>query len=393
MGTYYLSCMAVSPLHGGGLTMQRVIPDLAIFDRFIHLHGFALSCPIIPALADRQWNLFRRAWVHRLAYRKIQPRLLSAARFRLTRMLHRVLPDYSVKKKMELIAYRLQPAGSRWLVVPQGPESILIANELKRRFDVTYVTWMMDDHVVNLQGGALYPSDFEDEMRFHLQSAHHVFVISRTMADLYLRLFGVESEVLFSPCEKALPPRYIPHGAKLRLAYFGALSGWQKDPLSALAEKLPRLDSELVVFSHANSYEELQGNPHVKWCAGLRPDQVASVIGKFDGVVIPASFRPEFRRMTRLNIPTKLSECLGSGSVPVVIAPGDSAIVDFLRDSDAAVLIESLDSESEFRKLEKLRDIGFRKHIIDNAQTLAAGHVSQAEMRRRWMEGVRGVFN
>ena len=59
MRRYYLSEMSVSEMHGGGLTLHRVLQDdLDEFDRFVHLTNFATdTAPILARFADRQLNI------------------------------------------------------------------------------------------------------------------------------------------------------------------------------------------------------------------------------------------------------------------------------------------------------------------------------------------------
>lgn len=378
--------MAASPRHGGGITLAKVIPDLKQFTRFVHVSGFALSSPIRSDLAKRQWNLFRPRWVYAASRWAPSFWLVSAMHKRSIQQLLTLRPDWTPEEKANRIAATMPLKNSRWLIVPQSAQSVLIANRLKRRHDIRYVTWVMDDHVVEFNGTARYPAGYEEEFGFHLRQAACVFVISPTMGAFYRERFGVEPVALFAPVEEVRPPRYELDEGPTRLAYFGALSGWQRDPLCALASQLCALRAELHVFSFSAPYESWVGNQSVICHGGVSPERVATMLATFEGVIVPASFRPEMKRMTRLNIPTKLAETIGSGTVPIVIAPADSAIAELLRGSGAGLLVEGLDATA-FAELGQLREPAARRRLLDAAQQLAQREFSKEEMQRRWAQG------
>jgi len=231
---YYLSEMAVSDKHGGGLTLQRILAeDLDAFDLFVHLDQFAtLDAPIVQRFANLQLNL------HELfrAPRAVVPG--SAGYYvdrALSRLRLRTLSDWSrelwIRRCANHVLQRVTLDDSIWLVVPQHVASVLVMNHLWRHRGVQYVTWLMDDHVIEWRNGWVYPPRFEAEFALHLRHAKQVLVISPAMARLYKSRFGVDAQVLFGPADPVSAPVCQRPGSAgpIRLCYFGAIRMWQRD--------------------------------------------------------------------------------------------------------------------------------------------------------------------
>jgi len=147
---FYLSEMAVSAFHGGGITLERVLgPDLEDIRRFVHVSEFGQHLPAFERLrsrcvesplwsesaAARRWLGWKGSrWVSR------QPGILRQHGRRSVRLLLRQEPAASGGRRF------------RGLVCPQGAASLHTLEHLKARADVRYITWIMDDHLGRRRG-------------------------------------------------------------------------------------------------------------------------------------------------------------------------------------------------------------------------------------------------
>lgn len=382
----YLSEMSVSDKHGGGLTLQRVLgSDLDHIGLFAHVHKFGADLPAAERFQARCVELpafFQQAVVHKII------------RSRIANWLDRSTPARAIHARSvaQALSRRL-PGGNGGvtaLVCPQGAESLYAVEALLRRRQLQYVTWVMDDHLARWRDGALrYPPGLEVLFAKHLRGARSVFTISPAMAYFYRERFGVESRVLFGPATSLGPPVWSRPRAehRVRLGYFGALGRWQLDALNVLARYLARADAELDVYSSSDPPPTLQTSA-VSFKGRLAPHEVSSTMRGYDAVVLPVSSAPELRHMSQLNIATKMSECLASGTVTLAIAPPYAAMVRFLEERGAAILVLEETASAVQAGIEQIRDDSTRRKLIEAARALAEGELSSAAMHSVWTEGI-----
>jgi hypothetical protein len=384
---YYLSEMAVSNLHGGGLTVQRVLgDDLARFAAFVHVSEFATGkYRMADDFGARQVNL------HQLLPRPdVVPDSLGyyieRVLLRMKRVgIHAMSPERWARRCARYLTRNVDVEGSRWLIVPQDVTSVRVANGVFRRRRMHYVTWVMDDHVIRWEDGWRYPPGFEKAFGFHLRHARRVFVISPPMARLYKERFGVDAEVLFGPADPVgAPVGQSPHeGGPVRLGYFGAVSPWQQDALERLVLHLEGVGAVLDIFTFDGAARSLAG-ARVGVHPPLPPAEVIHRMRDYDGVVIPVSFKPERRHLTELNISTKMSECLASGTVTVIVGPDYAAMSQFARAHGGMIVINDFEDPSQLERLASLKDRGSRTELLARARRVVEDVCSVNRMRRTW---------
>jgi hypothetical protein len=396
---YYLSEMAVSDRHGGGLTLQRVLrDDLEQFDNFFHLSDFASQeYPIIEDLKSKQVNLngiyrFDGFWSKHVIHSR--DRVINKLKIqRYFEMGWEKETRKRIRKYSEHLLRNTELANSSWLVVPQNTLSILVLNRVLRNARVDYVTWMMDDHVIqwNNDEGWRYPEDFEDEFAFHLQNARKVLVISPMMARLYKDRFGVDSEVLFGPADPIATPTYqsLEPSGPVNLCYFGAIWAWQKDALEELAQHLPSVGAKLDIFTHHDLPASLRCGS-VRAQSPVPAQEVMRLMREYDGVVITASAKEQDRNLTELNIATKMSECLASGTVTVIVGPEYAAMVQFVREHGGALVVSDLDDPAQVSVLRNLKAGDLRERLLREARRVTETVCSSSAVRRTWKRAWNG---
>jgi len=380
---FYLSEMSVSDLHGGGLTLQRVIrEDLADIPCFVHVNRFGVDMPASAKFLDRCINL-TSFWEQDAVRSKIGRSMAATLNKKLFFIrLH-------AKKAARILAKKIEKKSVSALICPQGAVSIYTLEELKRYKTIKYISWVMDDHLVKyINGNWEYPKGVEQVFKQHLREAEHVFVISPAMQDFYRNRFGVESTVLFGSANLHTRDRRpdLKAAETLKIGYFGAVTTWQLDVLQGLATSLNGTNTQLDIYSAVPKLPAELCVEGVIFEGRLNPDLVLTTMAKYDAILLPISFMEKMRSMSEFNIATKMSECLASGVPVLAIGPGYSAMIKYLKKNNAAVVVESNNDEDFKHALGLLRDEKYVSEILQNAERLAISETGTVPMHKRWLE-------
>ncbi len=384
---FYMSEMSVSDHHGGGLTLQRVLGDeLDRIKLFAHVSRFASEYPVAGKLKPRTLDL--PFWPETQAARTI----LGCRPMNWIARSPMAQRNHGRRCAMKIAASLMNNNElSRGLICPQGALSLYATEALARLHCIEYVTWVMDDHLVRWRSGAWhYPPGIEPLFARHLQKARHVFVISPTMGEFYRERFRVNSSVLFGPTDwVGTPDAEAPPGQPcLRLGYFGAVGTWQIDALALLARNLVVSNASLDIYSGRTVLPPELQFPNVHLRNRISATEVVKTMSAYDAVVLPISFRPEMRHMTEFNIATKMSECLGSGTVTLALGPAYSAMVRYLQSHKAAVVVTEPSDTSVCHALTRLRKREARHSPLEAARHLVENHLSTVAMRAEWNRGI-----
>lgn len=382
---FLLSEMAVSDNHGGGLTLQRVLSsDLEGFDLFVHPGGFARQAPPARRFAPRSVRMDYwpdTVWSRRLLGCTLADRLARRPGLR------RAFCRRAAVRMRALLRGRDRV---RCLACPQGDFVLRILAEIRRGNPFPYVTWVMDDHCLRREGGSWsYDPEVEVLMRAHLQGAAHVFVISPALGRFYRDRFGVESTVLFGPADPVGEPRWdiSSGGGPIRCGYFGHVGPWQADALEAFVNAAVGPGrATLDVWSRQDLPEEIKVAGVIARGAAA-PGDVVAKMREYDAVLLPISFKEALANMSHFNIATKMSECLASGTLALVIGPSDSAMVGYLAPEDSAVVVTSPEPEAVRRGVAALRDPELRRRVLSNARRLGDTRLSVEAARAMWRAG------
>ncbi|AMR34083.1 hypothetical protein A0256_22855 [Mucilaginibacter sp. PAMC 26640] len=386
---FYLSEMSVSDKHGGGLTLQRILgEDLNSISHFIHVNRFAADLPAKGDFLARSTDLLA-FWETDLV-RKVIGRSLSA-RLGKTLLLMKMQAGAAAKKISKLFEGRQELT---CLVCPQGANAILTLEALMKLRKVSYVTWMMDDHLAGYNGTEWqYPPGMELTFAKHLANARQVFVISPAMQQFYKDRFGIASTVLFgsSAMADAKVTGVKKNAGVLRIGYFGAVAAWQIDALSAFARALNGTATQLDIYTGIDRLpaELVTDNIHFK--GSLPPSQVLAMMQSYDAVLLPVSFQQNMRNMSQFNIATKMSEYLASGVPILAVGPAYSAMITYLERNKAAITVPS-DKEDDIRgAFTALHNPQLIATILQNAQKLVQQQVGANPMRSIWQAAMNAL--
>jgi hypothetical protein len=379
----FISETSVSNKHGLGITLQRVLgEELGCIKRFIHFGPFAKAYPPIE-------NVRRRC---RFFYGPLDVEIIGPM---MTGRFGGWCRDTPIEQWIhsQLAAYRTalmfpKKEQLKALICPQGLISILMLEALKKRRPVRYVTWIMDEHLLQYQSGKwAYPGRLAEIMRRHLCEADTVVAISPALAQFYEDEFGVHSEVLFGPGDPQNEPIYdLPRGERpLRIGYFGSIWQWQHDALAKFAQALRPGKEALHIYSlHAHLPKELR-IPAVTLMKPVPKERITEAMREYDAVLIPIGFQESQRKFSEFNIATKMSESLACGTQTIVFGPPYAAMVQFLKDTGAACVLTDETMSRWPGVAEDLINPDYRRRLLDAAAELVRGCLTTYAMRAKWL--------
>ncbi len=382
---FYLSEMSVSNKHGGGLTLQRILgEDLRQIDYFFHASRFADDMPVINELKSKcvnvspvtESNLFRNLLGCTLAYKITHTKfILNVHAFWSAKRIRSVFNNKSVL---------------RGFICPQSIISILILEKIKRKQKVNYITWVMDDHLVKWENNNwVYKKFFKKLLYKHLSEADRVIVISDVMKGFYKKQFNINSVVLFGSADTINTPIVQKNETRgiLKIGYFGGVSGWQLDAMQALTKMLNLVNAELFIYSASiQKLPESLNEENVYLESQISPDQVQNRMQNYDVILLPISFKEEYRNLSEFNIATKMSECLSSGIPVLAIGPEYSAMIKYLREGDLAFILTSLSKEDFISVFKKIRNKNITENVLLNAKRNVEEYLNTNSMRSVWKE-------
>ena len=378
----FISETAVSDKHGVGITLQRILGDeITAIKRFVHFGPFAKSHPAIESIR-RKCRLFYGPLDVEIIGPLMSGRLGGWCRdTRLEQWMHSSLA--ATRTAMMFPADR--PV--KVLACPQGIISVLTLEALKRKRDVRYITWVMDDHLLRYESGKwAYPAPIAEAMRRHFCEARAVIAISPVLAEQYAQAYGIRPEVLFGPGDPEGEPAYQSksNGKPLKVGYFGSLWQWQSEALVKFAKALRAGEEVLHVFSLQPSLPKELQIPSVKLMNPVPREQIVQKMREYDAVLIPIGFQESQRKFSEFNIATKMSECLASGTQTIVFGPPYAAMVRYLQGTEAACVITDESMACWPQIADRLRNKESRRQMLDAASKLVESGLTTSAMRAKW---------
>jgi glycosyltransferase involved in cell wall biosynthesis len=208
---------------------------------------------------------------------------------------------------------------------------------ISHHFGVPLIAHVADDGLETETGGA------RTGIAALLASADVRVSISEEMRQEYAKRYGVDSRVLhngaadelFSPAAETEPRdgefviRYL--GSIVPGQHFGAIEDIA-DAVRALAGGGMPVRFEMWGGSWTKQHaEKLVDGRSVFYCGAVAQAEGFALLKSADLLAIPVSFAAESFAKNRLSLPTKLAECLASGTPTLVYGPAGAAPVEFCR--------------------------------------------------------------
>ena len=377
----------VSYVHGGGLTCKRVLSEtLTQFDKLFSLNFNSIDYPMEEKLLCKSieiQSLFPYPYI---------PSGLNIANviYRFNAFLYKYFcfnfKNYTVFDKYcnDIADYIIANSKQKkYLIIPQGPLSINISNLIYKKTRSNYITWIMDDHLLeHTRQGWKYKYKYEKKFRLHLENAKKIFVISPNMQNFYATRFNVKSDVLFSGADKFIERQPKLNLETYKIVYFGSLVNWQIDSLKILVPILEKYKIQLHIYSYNNLLPDFLQHPNIHYIGFLKSNEILTTISRYHGVVLPFSFDLKYRNMVEFNIPTKLSEAIASGTIPIIIGPKYSAVINYLAKENICIQINKI---SDGKVIELIKDKENRKKMMIKTRHFFESNISNYIMQNKWL--------
>jgi glycosyltransferase involved in cell wall biosynthesis len=386
---FFISEMAVSDNHGGGITLQRVLgTDLDSIPLYLYLATSAIDQPAVNRLSRRGINFipfFERRSVRDCVGHRVGQWLSERHNLRW----------FHAACAARLIDFRFRNTKRNLtgLVCPQGSASLYAIEALFSLRKTSYISWIMDDHLLRWSGTEwFYPKGIEALMGRHLRSAACVFVISEKMRTFYKSRFGVDSHVLMPPAEMSDFPEdsQINFGENrvCRIGYFGNLAPWATDAINRLVPHLERLDVQLDIYGPAQQPSGLFSEfKRVRLGGSLDSNILATIMRGYDAVLLPVSFRSSERNMTEMNVATRMAGCLASGTVTLAIGPRYSAMIDYIDRNGAGIVVDDPNFSNFKTAIHLIRNGPTRMRLLEAARAAFQRDLSVSAAQAIWALG------
>jgi hypothetical protein len=392
MTPIFLSEMSALPLLGGGVTLNKIIgKQITSFSAFIKCyHNPSQVPPNYPSGQSvclpypKNLSIFTKLFGCRNSHFFNQSRIirsLYAKRIGLHSLhaLNNILPS------------------SRFLVCPNSEFSLDVFEQIHRRYSNEYITWVMDDHMVRwTRSGWMYTKNIESKFSLHLKNARLVYVISEAMGQFYKEKFGVESHVLFSPCEMVPKPAVLnqEQGRPYRLVYFGSVGRWQNDALEFLLPSLNSGLAEIDIYTRSPELlpESFRALSTCRVCEPIASNSINLKSMEYDAMVLPISFKDELKNMSFFNVATKFSDCIGAPIPTIIIGPKDSIMVKHAREYGAFFVVDKNEPREIEAALAMTRDANECNNLYGGRQLAFDRLCGREIMNSRWKIAADWLF-
>ena len=234
--------------------------------------------------------------------------------------------------------------------------TLAYASWIARHFDVPLVAHVADDGLETETGGA------RTSVSDLLARADVRVSISEEMRQEYAKRYGVDSHVLHNGASEELfspGSGREPQAGDFVIRYLGSIVPGQHfaaiEDIAAAVRQLAdagiRVRFEMWGGSWTKQHAEtLVDGRAVFYCGPIGQAEGFALLKSADLLTIPVSFDAGSFAKNRLSLPTKLAECLASGTPTLVYGPAGAAPVEFCRRHQVGSFIDarSVDRVAEY---------------------------------------------
>jgi len=233
-----------------------------------------------------------------------------------------------------------------------------------------------------------------------LARAQAVYAIGPAMQAEYTRRFGCDHIRVAANCvalqDVAPEPEETP---PLRLLYAGSLHTGRWRVLREIGRALLTLRREgyeaaLEIYTPRQLPDRLRKKltlePAMAVCGSLTPQQLAKAMGKANVLVMVESFRRSARKVTRLSLSTKIPEYMAAGRCILAVGPAHISSMAYLRQQNAAVLVDRPHRKELLQGLRALFDAQRRAAYAQNGLDAVQGHHRQETLQQMIYADIMG---
>lgn len=201
-----------------------------------------------------------------------------------------------------------------------------------------------------------------------------IFAIGDMMAEEYKKRFGGKYQVFMNSVEindeEVLSRKSF---GPFKLMYAGSLHTNRWKTLEIIGSVLSELNNEgyniqFDIYTNIKpTSEQLKAITYdgvMEYKGSLTPLELKKEMRDYNALVHVEAFDKKSMHVTRLSVSTKIPECLASGISLLAVGPPGIASIEYLREIDAAFLIDRLDREiirSELKRMILNENLRFEK--------------------------------
>jgi glycosyltransferase involved in cell wall biosynthesis len=264
--------------------------------------------------------------------------------------------------------------------------TLAYASWIARHFGVPLVAHVADDGLETETGGA------RTSVADLLTGADVRVSISEEMRQEYAARYGVDSHVLHNGAsEELFAPAAVAdtRNGEFVIRYLGSIVPGQHfgaiEDIAAAVRSLAGAGLKVRFEMWGGSWtrqhaESLADGRAVVYCGGIGQAEGFALLKTADLLVIPVSFDAASFAKNRLSLPTKLAECLASGTPTLVYGPAGAAPVEFCRRHRVGSFIDE-------RSVDRLA--AFIRRMVENRADLRAAATPGREFVRQHYTAAR----
>ena len=222
----------------------------------------------------------------------------------------------------------------------------------------------------------------------NVKNAELLYGASPKLCEEYGNIFGREIKPLYKGCTfENEPKKTVSH--PIKFVYAGNLFYGRWNILKTLADEMEKTNAEslkltLEIYTGTEvdkKIDEALNRGKTSKIMGQKPyEEIKTILSQADIVLHVESFEQKQIKTTRLSFSTKIIDCMQSGSCMMAIGPKDIASIEYLKNTDGAVVVSDLDKIGETLKYlcenpseivnnaQKLRAFAKKHHDIENVR-------------------------
>lgn len=178
-----------------------------------------------------------------------------------------------------------------------------------------------------------------------------IFVISPKMKREYDQLFGIESVIITKGIDyRNLQYKESEIGNLIKIVYLGQIIYGRLATIKMLSRQLDQINKDglkVQLHIYTSNYikefekQDLCANGSVVFKEPVLYAQVNKVIEDSDVLLFVESLDKKYVKDARLSFSTKITDYLSSGKCILAIGPEDSASLEYLKNEDAAIVVNN----------------------------------------------------
>ena len=242
---------------------------------------------------------------------------------------------------------------------------------LKRYTNAKFVAYFADDMYSMYQGKGLKNWIFRRRFPKIISFADKNYGASVLMCDTYSSLFNISMTPLYKGCRISDVKGSL--NTPIRIVYAGNLYYGRDNTLAVIAKALKDINREkqlatLEIYTNTFVTDKISASLNIDGTSkimGGRPfSEIQEILKNADIVLHVESFDPENIKIVRLSYSTKMSDCLQSGSMMLIVGPNGISSVEEAKLIDGVMIIN--DEKSIYNRL---YDLLRTPELILNAAT------------------------